>query len=246
MDLGGKTALVTGSTKGIGRAIAKALSDAGASVAINGRTAGDIEATVKALRGTARGTIVGIPADVGRPDDCTRLVTEAVATLGRLDILVNNAGFGVFKSIEEMTWDEWRGQIDVNLGGVWACTKAALPFLKEAGKGEGAWVINIGSLASRNTFAGGTGYNASKFGLLGMTEATMLDLRQQGIRVSIVMPGSVNTAFDNREAESGRGWRLEPEDCALAVMQLLGYPKEAHVSRIEMRPAVPDKRQSRR
>jgi len=246
MDLAGKTALVTGSTKGIGRAIAEALAAAGAGVAVNGRTARDIETTVTALRRTARGTIVGFAADVGRPDNCTRLVSDAVAALGRLDILVNNAGFGIFKSIEAMTWDEWRGQIDVNLGGVWACTKAALPFLKEAAKGDGAWVINIGSLASRNTFAGGTGYNASKFGLLGMTEATMLDLRQQGIRVSIVMPGSVNTSFDNRDAESGRGWRLEPSDCALAVMQLLSYPKEAHVSRIEMRPANPDARQSRR
>lgn len=246
MDLTGKAALVTGSTKGIGRAIAGALAAAGAGVAVSARTARDVEATADALRRTARGTVAGIPADVGNPDACTRLVTDAAAALGRLDILVNNAGFGIIKSIEEMTWEEWRSQIDVNLGGVWACTKAALPFLKAAGRGDGGWVINVGSLAGRNTFAGGTGYNASKFGLLGMTEATMLDLRQQGIRVSLVMPGSVNTGFADREAAAGRGWRLEPSDCALAVMQLLSFPKDAHVSRIEMRPAMPDTGRSRR
>jgi len=246
MDLTGKAALVTGSTKGIGRAIAEALAAAGAGVGVSARTGSDVEATVTALRRTARGTVVGIAADVGNPDDCSRLVTGAAAALGRLDILVNNAGFGLFKSIEEMTWEQWRSQIDVNLGGVWACTKAALPFLRQAGGGDGAWVINIGSLAGRNTFAGGTGYNAAKFGLVGMTEATMLDLRQLGIRVSIVMPGSVNTGFGDGVAGSGRDWRLEPSDCARAVMQLLSYPKEAHVSRIEMRPAMPDARQSRR
>lgn len=246
MDLTGKAALVTGSTKGIGRAIAESLAAAGANVAVSARTQRDIEETVMALRATARGTVVGIRADVSKPDDCSRLVAEAAGTLGGLDILVNNAGFGIFKSVEEMTWEEWRSQIDVNLGGVWACTKAALPFLKEAGKGDGAWVINIGSLAGRNTFAGGSGYNASKFGLVGMTEATMLDLRQQGIHVSIVMPGSVNTYFNDRDPESGRGWRLEPSDCALAVMQLLSYPKEAHVSKVEMRPAQPNTSQSRR
>jgi NAD(P)-dependent dehydrogenase (short-subunit alcohol dehydrogenase family) len=241
MDLAGRAALVTGSTKGIGRAIAAALAEAGASVAVNARTPQDVEATVAALRTTAGGPVVGIAADVGDPDQCARLVREAAARLGRLDILVNNAGFGIFKSIEDMTWEEWRGQIDVNLGGVWACTKAALPFLREAGKGDGAWVVNIGSLAGRNSFAGGTGYNASKFGLLGMTEAAMLDLRTQGIRVSLVMPGSVNTDFNDRSPDQTRGWRLEPSDCALAVMQLLAYPREAHVSRIEMRPAIPDR-----
>jgi NAD(P)-dependent dehydrogenase (short-subunit alcohol dehydrogenase family) len=159
--------------------------------------------------------------------------------LGSLDIVINNAGLGVLKSIEDLTWDEWRRQIDINLGAVWACTKAALPHLRRS---HDAWIINIGSLASRNAFAKGTGYNASKFGLLGMTEAMMLDLRQHGIRVSLVMPGSVNTDFGGHGSEPSRGWKLQPEDCALAVMQLLAFPKGAHVSRMEMRPANPDKR----
>lgn len=253
MDLSARSALVTGSTKGIGRAIAEALVDAGANVAINSRTDADIEEAVEALRertGDHAGTgnagvapaVVGICADVANPDDCTRLVTDAAEALGGLDILINNAGMGIFKSIEEMTWEEWRTQIDVNLGGVWACTKAALPFLKEAGQREhGGWVINIGSLAGRHTFAGATGYNAAKFGLMGLTEATMLDIRQHGIRVSVVMPGSVNTSFGTREQEPERDWRLQAEDCALAVMQLLAFPKGAHVSRVEMRPAMPRK-----
>ena len=152
---------------------------------------------------------------------------------GRLDILVNNAGLGIFRSIMELSIEEYQTQIETNLNGVFYLSKAAVPHLSETGDG---WIINIGSLASRNTFAGGTGYNASKFGLLGMSEATMLDVRDKDIRVSIVMPGSVNTAFWMREQQDERTWRLEGEDCALAVMQLLAYPKEAHVSRIEMRP----------
>lgn len=242
MDLTSRSALVTGGTKGIGRAIADALVAAGASVAVNARTESDVAATVRALREGASGAVVGLCADVGNPDDCERLVTDAAEALGGLDILINNAGIGIMKSIEEMTWEEWRAQIDVNLGGVWACTKAALPFLKQAGTREhGGWVINIGSLAGRHTFAGASGYNASKFGLVGMTEATMLDIRQHGIRVSVVMPGSVNTAFGDHEQAPERDWRLQAEDCALAVMQLLAFPKGAHVSRVEMRPAMPKK-----
>lgn len=237
-DLTGKVALVTGSTKGIGRAIARQLAEAGAAVAVSARTAADVEATAHELDQDAAAEVVGIPCDVADPAQCQRLVDETVARLGRLDILVNNAGVGVFKPIGELSYEEWRLQVDVNLGGVFSCSKAALPHLSAGGDG---WIINIGSLASRNPFAGGTGYNASKFGLLGMTEAMMLDVRYQDVRVSIVMPGSVNTWFGGRDPKPERDWRLQDEDCALAVMQLLAYPKEAHVSRIEMRPAQPRK-----
>ncbi len=243
VNLQGKAALVTGGSKGIGRAVAESLVSAGAAVAIAARTRAEVEATATELGKGAAAPVVGLVADVGDPVACTRLVEEATSALGRLDILINNAGFGLFKSVEEMTWDEWRSQIDVNLGGVWACTKAALPHLREAAGGDdGAWVINIGSLAGRNTFAGGSGYNASKFGLVGMTEATMLDVRQHGIRVSLIMPGSVNTGFGNHETAPQRDWKLQPEDIAEAVMQLLAYPKGAHVSRMEMRPAMPARR----
>lgn len=234
-NLNGKVAIVTGSTKGIGRAVAERLLQAGCRVVVSARTQVDVEATARALGEGA----VGIPCDVADPVACQALVDETVRRLGRLDILINNAGLGVFKPMADLTVEEWRRQIDVNLGGVFYCSKAALPALSASGDG---FIINIGSLASRNPFAGGTGYNASKFGLLGLTEAMMLDVRYDGVRVSIVMPGSVNTPFNGRDPSPERTWRLEPDDCALAVMQLLEYPREAHVSRIEMRPSAPDKR----
>jgi 3-oxoacyl-[acyl-carrier protein] reductase len=235
-ELSGRVAIVTGSTKGIGLAVAEHLAAAGASVVVSARTAADVDAVARRLAEGAAGEILGTVCDVSDPEACAHLVASTVARLGRLDILVNNAGIGIIKPITELTVDEWRRQIDVNLGGVFYCSKAALPHLSATGDG---WIINIGSLASRNSFAGGTGYNASKFGLLGMTEAMMLDVRYDDVRVSIVMPGSVNTHFGRRERDPERSWRLEAEECALAVMQLMAYPKAAHVSRIEMRPSQP-------
>lgn len=231
-NLTGKVAIVTGSTKGIGLAIAERLINEGASVAVSARTEADIREVADRLGENA----AGIVCDVADPDACQRLVDGTIERFGRLDVLVNNAGFGIFKPISEMSIEEWRAQIDVNLGGVFYCSKAALPHLSATGDG---FIINIGSLAGRNSFAGGTGYNGSKFGLVGMTEAMMLDVRYDDVRVSIVMPGSVNTAFRDQEPGGERSWKLEPDDCALAVMQLLEYPREAHVSRIEMRPAQP-------
>ena len=234
-NLTGKVAIVTGSTKGIGLAVAERLINEGARVVVSARTASDVESVAERLGDAA----LGLPCDVSDPAACQSLVDETVAQLGRLDVLVNNAGFGIFKSIADMSVDEWQKQIDVNLGGVFYLSKAALPHLSASGDG---FIINIGSLAGRNTFAGGTGYNASKFGLVGMSEAMMLDIRHEGVRVSIIMPGSVNTAFGGKEQEAERSWPLQADDCALAVMQLLEYPKEAHVSRIEMRPAQPPRR----
>ena len=231
-NLTGKVAIVTGATKGIGLAIAERMINEGMSVVVSARTEDDVFAVAERLGANA----LGVPCDVADPEACRRLVEAAVERFGRLDVLVNNAGLGIFKPISELTVEEWRLQIDVNLGGVFYCSKAALPHLSASGDG---YIINIGSLASRNSFASGTGYNASKFGLLGMSEAMMLDVRYDGVRVSIVMPGSVNTPFNDRDQEPERGWKLEADDCALAVMQLLEYPKEAHVSRVEMRPSQP-------
>jgi NAD(P)-dependent dehydrogenase (short-subunit alcohol dehydrogenase family) len=233
-NLTGKVAIVTGSTKGIGLAIAERLVNEGASVVVSARTGADVEETAERLGERA----VGIPCDVSDPAACQRLVDETVERLGRLDVLVNNAGFGIFKPITDLSIEEWRRQIDVNLGGVFYCSKAALAHLCATGDG---FIVNIGSLAGRNPFSGGTGYNASKFGLVGMTEAMMLDVRYQDVRVCLLMPGSVNTHFRDRGQLPERTWRLQADDCALAVMQMLEYPAGAHVSRIEMRPAQPDR-----
>jgi len=230
--LTGKVAIVTGSTKGIGRAIAEHLLEASASVVVNARSPGEVDAAADALGDRA----LGIVADVGDASQCQRLVDATVERFGRLDVLVNNAGLGIFKSISEMTVEEWKLQVDVNLGGVFFCSKAALPHLSATSDG---FIVNIASLASRNPFAGGTGYNASKFGVLGLTEAMMLDVRYDDVRVSIVMPGSVDSYFNDRQQVPERTWRLHVEDCAAAVLQVLSYPKEAHVSRIEMRPSQP-------
>ncbi len=231
-NLTGKVAIVTGSTKGIGLAIAERMINDGISVVVSSRTESEVASVVERLGDHA----FGIVCDVADAKACQRLVDETVERFERLDVLVNNAGLGIFKPISEMTVEEWRLQIDVNLGGVFYCSKAALSHLIASGDG---YIINIGSLAGRNTFANGTGYNASKFGLLGMSEAMMLDVRYDDVRVSIVMPGSVNTPFSDHAISPQRGWKLEADDCALAVMQLLEYPRGAHVSRIEMRPAQP-------
>lgn len=233
--LTGKVAIVTGSTKGIGLAIAERMVNEGARVVISARTTAEVEQVASRLGENA----LGVPCDVADPTACTALVAAAVDHFGQLDILVNNAGLGIFKSLSQMSVEEWQAQVNVNLGGVFYLSKAALPHLTASGDG---YIINVGSLASRNSFANGTGYNASKFGLLGMSEAMMLDVRHEGVRVSIVMPGSVNTPFNNNEPAPERGWKLEADDCALAVMQLLEYPKEAHVSRIEMRPSQPPRK----
>ena len=233
-DLNGKVAIVTGSSKGIGCAIAKQLARAGASVVVNSRSINEAQVVSDQI---GNGSIA-ISADVGDPSACQQLINDTIKQFGRLDILVNNAGLGIIKPISEMTIEEWQIQINVNLSGVFYCSKAALPHLITTGDG---FIINIASLASRNPISGGTAYNASKFGVLGLTEAMMLDVRYDDVRVSIVMPGSVNTEFRDREQSMIRTWKLEPEDCASAVMQLLSYPREAHVSRIEMRPSQPKK-----
>ncbi len=240
-DLAGRVAIVTGSTKGIGRAIARDLLREGVHVTISARTAEAVERTVRELGGAegAGGEAFGVPCDVRDPGACEALVARTVERFGRLDILVNNAGVGRFASVEELSLEDWHVQIETNLNGVFYLTRAAVPHLKERGDG---WIVNIGSLAGRNPFAGGAAYNATKFGLLGMTEAMMLDLRHQGIRVSLVMPGSVSTAFGGREPGPEDAWRLTADDVARAVVDLLRYPANALPSRVELRPTRPPRK----
>jgi len=237
MDLDGIVSLVTGGTKGIGLAVAEQLGSAGSKVAICARSDSDVDREVAGLRG--RGFEAwGMVCDVRDHAACTAFVEGAAAHFGRVDVLVNNAGVGAFAPIQDMSADDWHWQIETNLNGVFYCSKAAIPHLMKNG---GGWIINIASLASRNAFSGGAAYNASKFGLLGMTEAMMLDLRHDGIRCSIVMPGSVDTEFRGGDVQ-GDSWKLGADDVARAVMDLLRYPGRAHPSRIELRPSRPPQR----
>lgn len=232
-NLAGAACVVTGSTRGIGLEIARALARRGADVVVSARTDDDVRRVAAELAVLGDGRAAGIACDVRSPQACRRLIDSAVERFGRLDVLVNNAGRGRFAPIDELSVEDWRDQIDTNLGGVFHCSKAAVPHLTAGG----GWIINIGSLAGRHAFAGGTAYNASKFGLLGMTEAMMLDLRQRNVRVSLIMPGSVNTGFRGQSAV--HDWKLDARDVARAVEDLLAYPGRALPSRIELRPSRP-------
>ncbi|HZT32409.1 MAG TPA: SDR family oxidoreductase [Bryobacteraceae bacterium] len=235
LKLAGKTAIVTGGTRGIGRAIAERLLAEGVRVAICGRLRESIERAVKEMAERHGDAVWGSPADVSRQEDVRSLFAAADARFGGLDILINNAGVGIFRSVAELTPEEWRRTIDLNLTGVFYCSREALQRFRTRG---GGYIINISSLAGKNPFAGGAAYNASKFGLNGFSEAMMLDHRYDNVRVSYVMPGSVDTDFGTR---SGADWKIQPDDVAEVVACLLRMPERTLVSRVEIRPAKPKK-----
>ena len=236
--LQGKTAVVTGSSKGIGYAIAEALAREGANVVLSARDADEVAQAARTLDGVGGGRAVGVQCDVRSHDDVRRLIAAA-QELGGLDVLVNNAGVGRFGTVDGMEPEQWHQVIDTNLTGVYYCCHEAIPLLRSRG---GGWIINIGSLAGKNPFAGGAAYNASKFGLLGFSEAMMLDVRDEGIRVCCIMPGSVDTYFNNKEPSPENAWMIQPGDIARLVMELLAFPENALPSRIEIRPSRPKKR----
>jgi len=238
-DLEGKVALVTGGSKGIGRAIATALCEAGSDVVVCSRNADEAIAAAEEVDFAGEGRALGVRADVCKLGDVKTLVDATVKEFGGLDILVANAGIGGgFGPVDEIEPDDWNRVIDTNLTGVFYCCREAVPKLKKRG---GGWIITIGSLAGRYAFAGGTAYNASKFGLVGFSEALMLDVREHGIRVSCVMPGSVDTHFNDTEP-MGEDWKLSANDVARSVLQLLDYDDRALPSRVELRPSRPIRR----
>ena len=234
VELRGRTAIVTGSSKGIGYAIAEALARADANVVVSARNPAEVTEAARKLEALGGGKVLGIPCDVSRLDDVRRLVGQTVEMLGGLDVLVNNAGFGAFAPVDEIEPETWDRMIGTNLSGVFYCCHEAIPHLE---KSEDAWIINIASLAGKNPFAGGAAYNATKFGLVGFSEALMLDVREQGIRVNYIMPGSVATHFNYNEPSEKDAWKIQPEDIAELVMDLLAFPKRSLASRIEVRPA---------
>lgn len=231
----GRVAIVTGGSRGIGRAIAEALVGRGFRVVISGR---NVE-TLERAAGELGDAVLAVSCDVRDPASCQRLIDETIGAFGRLDLLVNNAGIGIYKPVAELGIEEWQSVIETNLNGVFYCTHAALPHLRQAGE---SWIINIGSLAGKNAFPGGAAYNASKFGLVGFTEALMQEVRYDGVRVSSIMPGSVATEFSGRSAGEGADWKIQPEDIARLVLDLLHTPARTLPSRIEVRPAVPPRK----
>ncbi len=232
--LTGKRALVTGGTRGIGRSIAAALLSQGAAVAICGRTEEGVDLAIEGLREESGGTVAGRAADVSCWEDVEALFDHVDHELGGLDILVNNAGLGLFRSVEELSPQEWKRVIDTNLTGAFFCSHLALPRFRKRG---GGFILNISSLAGKNPFAGGAAYNASKFGLNGFSEAMMMDHRYDNVRVCYIMPGSVATEFHS----GGEDWKIAPEDIAEIVLSVLRMPDRTLVSRVEVRPSRPRK-----
>ena len=237
-DLKGQTAVVTGATRGIGRAIAEALVGEGMNVAICGRNRNDAEQAAAEFAERGPGRALGIDCDVADEGAVSAFIGRAAEEFGRLDVLINNAGIGSFTPAADMEPAEFRRVIETNLIGVFNCCHAAIPLMRRSG---GGYIINISSLAGKNAFAGGTAYNASKFGLNGFSEALMQDVRYDNIRVSYIMPGSVATEFGNSDPDAGADWKLRPDDIAQVVVDLLRFDPRALPSRVEIRPSRPKK-----
>ena len=235
VNLSNKTALVTGGTKGIGRAIAESLIKAGARVTITARNEDEIKATVSQLNAIGPGAATGHVCDVRDYNQ----VKSVFADLDGLDILINNAGVGIFARVESMSIEDFHAVLETNVFGVFYCCREAIPLMKKRG---GGYIINISSLAGANPHAEMAAYNASKFGLNGFSEALMQEVRHDGIKVSYIMPGSVNTAFGGDEPSDAKSWQLQPSDIAQVVMDLLEFPDRTLPSRIEIRPSRPPKR----
>ena len=230
-----KTAIITGGTKGIGYGIAEAMLLQGMNVTITGRKQETVDAAVSSLTKIEKGQVMGVVSDVRNLEDEQQVVTKTIERFGSLDVLVANAGVGHFASIEDMTIEQWKQTIDINLTGVFNSVKASIDALK-ASKG---YFISIASLAGTNFFAKGAAYNASKFGLVGMTQAIMLDLRQYGIKVTTIMPGSVATYFNGNEPSDKDAWKIQPEDIGQIVIDLLKMHPRTLPSKIEVRPSMP-------
>lgn len=234
-QLQGKTALITGGSKGIGYGIAEAMLKEGMNVAITSRSESAATEAAEKLRKIRKGEVIGLASDVRDLESEQRAVAQTLKAFGRLDVLIANAGLGHFTSIEEMTPEQWHQTIDTNLTGVFNSTKAAIPALKES---EG-YLITIASLAGTNFFAGGAAYNASKFGLVGFTQAVMLDLRKYGIKTTTIMPGSVATYFNDHTPNEADAWKIQPEDLGQMVVDLLRMHPRTLPSKVEVRPTVP-------
>jgi NAD(P)-dependent dehydrogenase (short-subunit alcohol dehydrogenase family) len=235
-NLNEKTAYITGGSKGIGYGVAERLMAEGVNVLITSRSQSNAAEAAKRLNGLGHpGQATGVEADVRDLGSQRSAVQRATETHGSLDIVVANAGVGHFASIQDLTPEQWRETIDINLTGVFNTVKATIDPLT-ASKG---YLITIASLAGTNFFATGSAYNASKFGLVGFTQAVMLDVRKQGVKVSTIMPGSVATHFNGNTPDDSDAWKIQIEDLGQLVVDLLKMPARTLPSKVEVRPSQP-------
>lgn len=233
-NLNNKVAYITGGTKGIGYGTAKILLEAGMRVAISGRKLEDAQDVAKYLGDESK--IIGIQSDVTNFEDEQKAVQNIVEHFGQLDVVLANAGLGKFAPVDELSLDDWNSMIDTNLTGAFHTLKASVDQLKKS-KG---YYITLASLAGTNFFENGAGYNATKFGVVGFTQAVMLDLRKYDIKVSTIMPGSVATNFNNHIPADSDKWKIQPEDIGQLVLDLLKMNPRTLPSKIEVRPTRPD------
>ncbi|MBX2846056.1 MAG: SDR family oxidoreductase [Saprospiraceae bacterium] len=231
-NLQGKVAYITGGSKGIGFGIAEALLAQGMKVAITSRSG---QAAQEAASKLGSQNILALQSDVSSLASEQAAIAKTLDTFGQIDILIANAGVGHFASIEDLTEEQWHQTIDTNLTGVFNTVKAGIEALK-ATKG---YIITIASLAGTNFFANGSAYNASKFGLVGFSQAVMLDVRKYGIKTTTIMPGSVSTYFNNRTPSEAESWKIQPEDIGQITVDLLRMHPRTLPSKVEVRPSVP-------
>jgi len=237
-NIEGKSALVTGSTRGIGLAIAEAILARGGRAFITARDADNVRQTVASLSSKHPDKIFGTACDIRDHNSVRAMFSDLRSAMGSLDILVNNAGVGSRSYVEQMSVEEWSATLETNLFGVFYCCHEAIPLMK----GRGGYIINIGSLAGKHASAGSAAYCASKFALGGFSESLMQEVRYDHIRVSHVMPGSVNTSFGRGGGQDpSKTWKLAPEDVASAVISLLEMDPRALPSQLELRPSEPKK-----
>jgi NADP-dependent 3-hydroxy acid dehydrogenase YdfG len=233
-DLIGKVAYITGGSKGIGLGVAKKLLAVGMKVAISGRSFKAVKTAAQYLGDPDN--VLALESDVTKQDDEKEAVKQILDKWGQLDVVLANAGVGYFAPIDEMSAEQWHQMINTNLNGVFHTLKASVEALKKS-KG---YYMTLASLAGTNFFAQGAGYNATKFGVVGFTQAAMLDLRKYDIKVSTIMPGSVATHFNDNEPSEKDAWKIQPEDIGELVLDLLKMHPRTLPSKIEVRPSRPD------
>ncbi len=230
-----KVAYITGGTKGIGFGIAQVLLQNGIKVAVSGRKQEDTEEAADILS-KDHSMVFGIASDVKNFEDEKNAISEIIKKFGRLDYVIANAGLGIFKPVDQLEPEDWNSMIDTNLTGVFHSLKASVEALKQT---EG-YFISIASLAGTNFFEKGTGYNASKFGVVGFTQAAMIDLRKYNIKVSTIMPGSVSSNFNGNEPSEKDAWKIQPEDIGELIVDLFKMNPRTLPSKIEIRPSKPN------